>query len=225
MQATFAEHLEKVLGWDSVYAWNQETFGSDGTLGRADTREAVLKRDLRAALIKFNPPLPAKALDEAISALTHYNFSRSLIEHNQAFHRLIRDGVPVSYHDAKGDLRHAQAQVIDFRNPANNRFLAVRELKLTGLCAPGYNRRDNLDGQIYRTFACWKNCWARITKSSPPMISWITQTQAEVEVFILDRLYSLLSSPTFSDADKEETARKVYNFIWQQGASGQLGAR
>jgi type I restriction enzyme R subunit len=164
VQANFAEHLEKVLGWDSVYAWNQETFGSDGTLGRADTREAVLKRDLRAALIKFNPPLPAKALDEAISALTHYNFSRSLIEHNQAFHRLIRDGVPVSYHDAKGDLRHAQAQVIDFRNPANNRFLAVRELKLTGLCAPGYNRRDNLDGQIYRTFACWKNCWARITK-------------------------------------------------------------
>ena len=28
MQATFAEHLEQVLGWDSIYAWNQETFGS-----------------------------------------------------------------------------------------------------------------------------------------------------------------------------------------------------
>jgi len=27
VQATFAEHLEKTLGWDSVYAWNQETFG------------------------------------------------------------------------------------------------------------------------------------------------------------------------------------------------------
>lgn len=53
VQATFAEHLEKVLGWDSVYAWNQETFGPDGTLGRADTREAVLKRDLRAALTEL----------------------------------------------------------------------------------------------------------------------------------------------------------------------------
>jgi len=41
VQANFAEHLEKVLGWDSVYAWNQETFGPDGTLGRTDTREAV----------------------------------------------------------------------------------------------------------------------------------------------------------------------------------------
>ena len=31
VQATFAEHLEKALGWDSVYAWNQETFGPTGT--------------------------------------------------------------------------------------------------------------------------------------------------------------------------------------------------
>ncbi len=144
VQATFAEHLEKVLGWDSVYAWNQEPFGPDGTLGRADTREAVLKRDLRAALIKLNPGLPAKAIDDAISTLTHYDFSRSLIQHNQEFHRLIRDGVPVGYRDARGDPRHAQAQVIDFRNPANNRFLAVRELKLTGLRAPGYHRRADL---------------------------------------------------------------------------------
>lgn len=144
VQATFAEHLEKVLGWDSVYAWNQETFSTDGTLGRADTREAVLKRDLRAALVKLNPGLPAKAIDDAVGALTRYDFSRSLIQHNQEFHRLIRDGVPVSYRDAKGDLRHAQAQVIDFRNPANNRFLAVREFKLTGLRAPSYNRRADL---------------------------------------------------------------------------------
>ena len=49
VQATFAKHLERVLGWDSVYAWNQETFGSDGTLGRADTKQAVLTRDLRAS--------------------------------------------------------------------------------------------------------------------------------------------------------------------------------
>ena len=27
VQQTFAEHLEKVLGWESVYAYNAETFG------------------------------------------------------------------------------------------------------------------------------------------------------------------------------------------------------
>ena len=40
VQATFAGHLEKVLGWDSVYAWNQETFGAEGTLGRGLVRLA-----------------------------------------------------------------------------------------------------------------------------------------------------------------------------------------
>jgi hypothetical protein len=42
VQATFAEQLEKVLGCESVYAYNQETFGPAGSLGRADTREVVL---------------------------------------------------------------------------------------------------------------------------------------------------------------------------------------
>ena len=65
VQATFAEHLENKLGWDSVYAWNDETFGPDGTLGRTDTREAVLTRDLRAALIRLNPQLPPPAIAEA----------------------------------------------------------------------------------------------------------------------------------------------------------------
>lgn len=144
VQATFAEHLEKKLGWESVYAWNEETFGPDGTLGRMDTREAVLVRDLRAALARLNPDLPAEAVDGAVRTLTRTDFSRSLLQHNQEFYRYIRDGVPVSYRDAQGRVREERARVIDFRNPANNRFLAVRELKLTGLRTPGYNRRADL---------------------------------------------------------------------------------
>ena len=144
VQATFAEHLEQALGWDSVYAWNRETFGTDGTLGRTSTREVVLVRDLRAALGKLNPDLPNAALDEAVARLSHHDYSRSLLQHNQAFYALIRDGVPVSYRDAHGALRHAQAKVIDFRNPGNNRFLAVRELVITGLRTPNYNRRADL---------------------------------------------------------------------------------
>src|SRR5262249_44150594 len=71
---------------------------------------------------------------------------RSLLQHNQEFHRVVRNGVPVSYRDAEGRLRHAQARLIDFRDPAgpNNRFLAVRELKITGLRTPNYNRRADI---------------------------------------------------------------------------------
>ena len=145
VQATFAEHLEQVLGWDSIYAWNQETFGSDGTLGRADTKEAVLTRELRGALERLNPELPASAIEDAVRQLTVYDVSRSMVQHNRDFYRLIRGGVPVEYRDAQGHQKPVRARVIDFGNaPGSNRFLAVRELKLTGIRTPNYNRRADL---------------------------------------------------------------------------------
>ena len=56
VQQTFAEYLHDVLGWESVYAWNQEIFGPHGMLGRDSEREVVLVRDLRAALARLNLP-------------------------------------------------------------------------------------------------------------------------------------------------------------------------
>ena len=142
---TFAQHLEQVLGWDSVYAWNQEVFGRDGTLGRANTKEAVLVRDLRGALERLNPVLPDSAIDDAVRELTVYDVSRSMAQHNRDFYRLIRGGVPVQYRDAQGRQKPARARLIDFDNaPGSNRFLAVRELKLTGIRTPNYNRRADL---------------------------------------------------------------------------------
>ncbi len=144
VQQTFAEHLEKVLGWESVYAYNNETFGPTSTLGRANEREVVLLRDLRAALAKFNPDIPEEAREQAIHKLTYVDYSRSLIQHNREFYGFIRNGVPVEWRDVKGARQHALANVIDFRNPGNNRFLAVRELKVQGVRVPHYNRRADL---------------------------------------------------------------------------------
>ncbi len=150
VQKTFAEHLEHELGWDSVYAWNNEIYGPDGTFGRTDTCDALLTRDLRAALKRLNPQLPEPAITDAVQKLSRHDFTRTLFQHNQDFYRFIRDGVPVSYRDGQGMLREARARVIDFQNgkdvdgKPNNRFLAVRELKLTGLRTPGYNRRADL---------------------------------------------------------------------------------
>ena len=61
-----------------------------------------------------------------------------------------------------------------------------------------------------------------LQKLLAPLDQWTQkeQTQAEVEVFILDHLYQLLPSPSFSDEDKAEAAKKVYRFVWQQSASG-----
>ena len=144
VQETFANYLRDHLGWESVYAWNHEDFGSNSLLGREDTRDAVLRRDLRAAIVNLNPGLPAEAIDHAIGALTTYDYARSLVQHNQTFYKWIQGGVPVTYRDAAGRQRSVHVRVIDFDNPANNRFLAVRELKLTGVRTPNYNRRADL---------------------------------------------------------------------------------
>ena len=145
VQATFAEYLEGKLGWENIYAWNRETFGPDGTLGRTNTKEAVLTRDLYAALVRLNPELPDAAIESAVRALTIYDTNRSIVQHNQDFHRLLRGGVPVEYRDAQDRRKSTRARVIDFDNaPGSNRFLAVRELKLTGIRTPGYNRRADL---------------------------------------------------------------------------------
>ena len=42
-------------------------------------------------------------------------------------HRLLVDGVTVEYRAADGDIRGAQARVIDFDDPANNDWLAVNQ--------------------------------------------------------------------------------------------------
>ena len=58
---------------------------------------------------------------------------------------VLRGSVPVEYRDAQGHRKSARARVIDFDNaPGSNRFLAVRELKLTGIRTPNYNRRADL---------------------------------------------------------------------------------
>src|SRR5437899_8032388 len=102
VQKTFADYLHDDLQWDSVYAYNTETFGSMGTLGRANEREVVLVRDLRAALGRLNPQIPESAREQAVEKLTAIDFSRSLVQHNRDFYRLIRNGVPVECRDERG---------------------------------------------------------------------------------------------------------------------------
>jgi type I restriction enzyme, R subunit len=85
VQKTFADHLHDPLGWDSAYAYNDETFGPNGMLGRANERETVLLRDLSAALELLNPGLPPSARVQAIDKLTRVDLSRSLLQHNREF--------------------------------------------------------------------------------------------------------------------------------------------
>jgi type I restriction enzyme R subunit len=50
------------------------------------------------------------------------------------------------------------------------------------------------------------------------------QTQAEVQMAVLDSLYRDLPTPPFSEKDKEEAAEKVYRHIWSRSRGADLGA-
>ena len=60
-----------------------------------------------------------------------------------------------------------------------------------------------------------------------PLERWTDkeQTQAEVEVRILDHLFEALPTPPFTDDDKQLAAKRVYQHIWQQSAAETYGAQ
>jgi type I restriction enzyme R subunit len=144
VQETTADYLRDVLGWKSVYAYS-ETFGHEGTLGRSSDREVVLTRYLREALVRFNPGLPDEAYDDAVRRIAEYSFAESLLAINEAKHDLLRDGVPVTFRNAKGEQETQRLRVFDFHDPQNNHFLAVRELWVRGDL---YRRRADVVGFV-----------------------------------------------------------------------------
>lgn len=144
VQQIFADHLENELAWESVYAWNHETFGPAGTLGRQSEQDVILRGHLIGAIRGMRPDLPEQVVAEAVATLSQYDFSRSGIQHNRKFYKMIRNRVPVTYRDDKGQQRKILVPVINFREPEKNRFVAVRELKIQGLRSPHYNRRADL---------------------------------------------------------------------------------
>ena len=126
VQKTTAEYLEQQLGWESVYAYNNEDFGPDSLLGRASDREVVLTRLLRQNLVSLNPGLPDAAYDDAVRQITATVASQTLAATNREKYALMRDGVQVTFRNHKGERVRERLRVFDFEEATNNHFLCVR---------------------------------------------------------------------------------------------------
>ena len=145
VQDSAADLLHDELGWEVVYAYNQEVLGENGTLGRKTYREIILWRYFRQALQRLNPWISDSQLEEACKALSFHLSSSSLLQINEEKYGLIRDGIPVSVKKPDGKTDTRRAMVIDFSHPANNHFLAVKELKIHGDL---YRRRTDIVGFV-----------------------------------------------------------------------------
>ena len=145
IQRSTAELLEKELGWKSVYAFDQETLGANGTLGRTGYHEVLLTRHLGQALKRLNPWLTEKQLQECMERMTEHMSSQTLMQINEQKYQLIRDGIPVTRVKPNGETEEVRAKVIDFVSPDKNEFLCVRELQVHGAL---YRRRADIVGFV-----------------------------------------------------------------------------
>ena len=94
IQKSTADFLEQELGWKSVYAFDQETLGANGTLGRTSYNEVLLTREINLSLKRLNPWLTEDQLRECMDRLTEYMSSQTLMQINEQKYQLIRDGIP-----------------------------------------------------------------------------------------------------------------------------------
>ena len=145
VQDSAAALMHDELGWDVIYAYNTEVLGENGTLGRKDYHEIVLWRYFKQALKRLNTWITEAQITEACQKLSSYLSSASLLQINEEKYFLIRDGIPVTVKKPNGKTTDKKALVIDFNNPDNNCFLAVKEMKIHGDL---YRRRTDIVGFV-----------------------------------------------------------------------------
>lgn len=145
VQESAGNLLRDELGWDVRFAYNTETLGKNGTFGRESYKEILLSRYFHEALKKLNPWINDSQISEAQKILENRLSTSSLLQVNEEKYFLIRDGIPVTVKKPNGQTETKKATAIDFQNPENNYFLAIKELKIHGDL---YRRRTDIVGFV-----------------------------------------------------------------------------
>jgi type I restriction enzyme R subunit len=92
---------------------------------RQDYDQVVLSGRLQIALENINPNIPTDATREAVRKITRTE-SPSLTENNRRFHRMLTDGVDVSYMQDGREV-HDKVWLLDLEDLENNDWLAVNQ--------------------------------------------------------------------------------------------------
>jgi type I restriction enzyme R subunit len=87
------------------------------------------------------------------------------------------------------------------------------------LCQPQISKADR-----ERLKQASRGLLAALRDLLKPMENWTQkeQTQAEVKVFILDRLFETLPAPPYPADETQAAVDRVYEYVWQRSADGSL---
>ena len=120
------EYTIKLLqnsGYQYIYAPSIAPVGE--TPERQSFEDVLLMERLQTAVGRINPTIPADIREDAIKQILRLN-SPELIANNEAFHRMLTEGIKVTYQkdgQSRGDL----VWLIDFKNPENNDFIVANQ--------------------------------------------------------------------------------------------------
>ena len=119
----FAIKLFERLGYSYVYAPDIAPDGENPE--REQYGEVLLTGRLAQALKRINPKLSPAMLQDALKEVQRIS-SPELLANNEAFHRLLTEGVKVS-RQQDGNQRGDLAWLIDFDHPENNEFIVANQ--------------------------------------------------------------------------------------------------
>jgi type I restriction enzyme R subunit len=117
--------IERLQALGYQYIHGAEIAPDSTSPERESFADVLLIERLRQAVKRINPTIAQPALDEAIKTIQRIS-SPELLANNEAFHRLLTEGVNVSY-QKDGSQRGDLVWLIDFANPDNNEFLVVNQ--------------------------------------------------------------------------------------------------
>ena len=121
------------------YLYGPDIVPDGETPMRTSLDEVVLKEVLAKAVKRLNPTLTDDVRDEAIKTVLRIA-SPDTLANNEAFHRLLTEGVPVStYQD--GMERGERVWLVDFEDVWNNEFTVVNQFTII---ENGHNRRPDV---------------------------------------------------------------------------------
>jgi len=115
--------LFEQLGYSHTYAPDIAPDGDHPERNRYD--EVLLAGRLEKALQRINPGMTDAVLQAALKEVERIH-SPELLSNNETFHRLLTEGVKVSYQH-EGNERGDIIWLIDFDNPGNNEFIVASQ--------------------------------------------------------------------------------------------------
>lgn len=119
-------------GWEVVHGINIAPESVNYL--RKDYKQVLIESDLHAAFERLNPHLPINCFEQVLQKLNQPE-SLDLVTNNRAFHRMLLEGVPVTY-KKQDDWVHDHAFLVDFNHVHQNRFVAINQFTILGTKQP-----------------------------------------------------------------------------------------